>query len=146
MKVYTRSILRAALVALVVVTPAAMRAEVARLEISSRQDVLGGKAFGAVGAYEKLVGKVYFAVLPDNPHNRIIADIDKAPRNNQGKVEFSADLFILKPKDPARANGVLFFDVVNRGNKALLSTFNHAAGSPDPATEAQFGNGLLMRE
>ena len=134
------------ILALVVVTPATIRAEVARVEIASRQDVLGGKSFGTVGVYEKLTGKVYFAVLPENPHNRIVADIDRAPRNAQGKVEFSADLFILKPKDPAHANGVLFFDVVNRGNKALLSTFNHAAGSPDPTTEAQFGNGLLMRE
>ena len=145
MKAFSSSIPCAALLALVVST-VALRAEVARIEISSRQDVLGGKAFGAVGAYEKLTGKVYFAVAPDNPHNRIIADIEKAARNAQGKVEFSADLFILKPKDPARANGVLFFDVVNRGNKALLATFNHAAGSPDPTTEAQFGNGLLMRE
>src|SRR5712671_2581068 len=95
--------------------PVAIRPEVTRVEISRRQDVLGGKAFGAVGAYEKLVGKVYYAVAPENPHNRIIADLDKAPRNNQGKVEFSSDLFIIKPKDPAHANGVLLFDVVNRG-------------------------------
>ena len=146
MKVQTGMILRTILAALVVVTPATMRAEVTRVEITSRQDVVGGKPFGTVGAYEKLTGKVYFAVVPENPHNRIVADIDKAPRNAQGKVEFSADLFILKPKDTSHANGVLFFDVVNRGNKALLSTFNHAAGSLDPATEAHFGNGLLMRE
>jgi len=54
---------------------------VTRVEITSRQDVLNGKAFGTVGAYEKLGGKVYFAVDPNNPHNKIIADIDKAPRN-----------------------------------------------------------------
>ena len=89
-----------ALLALAVaLAPGMVRAEVTRVEIASRQDVLGGKAFGAVGAYEKLVGKVYYAVTPDNPHNRIIADLDKAPRNSQGKVEFSADLFILRPKD-----------------------------------------------
>jgi alpha/beta hydrolase family protein len=138
MKLHTLIVLGAAL--------ATARAEVTRIEISSRQDVLAGRAFGTVGAYEKLTGKVYFAVSTENPHNRIIADLDKAPRNGQGKVEFSADLFILKPKDPSRANGVLFFDVVNRGNKQLLSTFNHAVGSPDPTTEAHFGNGLLMRE
>src|ERR1700684_2831118 len=84
--------------------PIALRAEVARVEISRRQDVLGGKAFGEVGAYEKLAGKVYYAVAPENPHNRIIADLDKAPRNGQGKVEFSADVFILRPKDAARGN------------------------------------------
>jgi hypothetical protein len=121
-------------------------AGVTRVEISNRQDVLGGQAFGSTGAYEKLSGKVYFAVAPGNPHNKVIADLDKAPRNAQGMVEFSADLFVLRPKDASRANGVLFFDVVNRGNKQLLSTFNHAASSPDPTTEAQFGNGLLMRE
>jgi hypothetical protein len=126
--------------------PATIQAEVTRVEISSRQDVLGGKAFGSVGPYEKLTGKVFFAVAPDNAHNRIIADLDKAPRNAQGKVEFSSDLFIIKPKDPARANGALLFDVVNRGNKGLLSVFNHAKGSADPSTEADFGDGLLMRQ
>jgi hypothetical protein len=137
---------RCTLTLLLALVPAMIRAEVVRVEISSRQDVLGGKAFGETGAYEKLVGKVYFAVAPENPHNRIIADIDKAPRNSQGKVEFSSDLFILRPKDAARGNGVLFFDVVNRGNKQLLSTFNHAKGSADPATDEEFGNGLLMRQ
>jgi hypothetical protein len=144
MNAYVRSLLGATLV--IALAPLTVSAEVTRIEISSRQDVLGGKAFGTAGAYEKLAGKVYFAVSPENTHNRIIADLDKAPRNSQGKVEFSADLFILKPKDPSRGNEVLFFDIVNRGNKSLLSTFNHAAGSDDPTTEAQFGNGLLMRE
>src|SRR6476660_3873759 len=120
-----RGIFGMGLIALVsVLSPTTTRAEVMRVEISSRQDVLGGKAFGTVGAYEKLSGKVYFAVDPNNPHNKIIADIDKAPRNSKGKVEFSADLFILRPKDPSHGNGVAFFDVVNRGNKGLLGVFN----------------------
>src|SRR5690349_3844747 len=80
----------------------AVRAEVTRVEISSRQDVLGGKSFGSVGAYEKLSGKVYFAVDPKNSHNKIIVDLDKAPKNAQGRVEFSADLFILRPKDASK--------------------------------------------
>ena len=78
--------------------PCAARGEVARVAISSRQDVLDGKSFGNVGPYEKLTGKVYFAIDPKNPHNKIIADLDKAPINAQGRVEFSADLFILRPK------------------------------------------------
>src|SRR5258708_30103007 len=116
MKTCTRGIFGTVLAVTVMLLPATIRAEVTRMEISSRQDVLGGKAFGEVGAYERLVGKVYFAVAPENPHNRIIADIDKAPRNSQGKVEFSADLFILRPKDPARGNGVLFFDKIGRAS------------------------------
>jgi Alpha/beta hydrolase domain len=124
----------------------AARAEVTRVEITSRQDVLNGKAFGSVGAYEKLSGKVYFAVDPNNPRNKIIADLGKAPRNAQGKVEFSADLFILRPKDAARGNGVALFDVVNRGRKGVLGVFNRATGSLDPTAENDFGDGLLMRE
>ena len=114
--------------------PAAMRAEVTRVEITSKQDILGGKSFGAAGAYEKLTGKVYFAVDPNNPHNKIIVDLDKAPRNAQGKVEFSADIFIVRPKDPSKGNGALIFDIPNRGNKGVLSAFNRAKGSADPTT------------
>src|SRR5262249_2132901 len=82
--------------------------EVTGVDIQRREDVLGGKSFGDAGPYEKIVGRVHFAVDPDNPHNTIIADLDKAPRNAQGKVEFSSDLYIIKPKDPARGNGVVF--------------------------------------
>ena len=147
MNAFTRRNLGVALVAVVAVfAPAITRAGVTRVEISSRQDVLGGKSFGTIGAYEKLTGKVYFAVDPNNPHNKIIADIDKAPRNSQGKVEFSADLFILRPKDPSRGNGVLLFDVPNRGRNGGLSALNRAKASADPATEEEFGDGLLMRE
>src|SRR5262245_53836928 len=87
------------------------RAEVTRVDVISKQDVLAGKSFGTVGAYEKLVAKIYFAIDPKNPHNKIIADVDKAPKNAQGKVEFSADLFILRPKDPSKSNGAVIFDV-----------------------------------
>ena len=117
---------------LLVLTPALSHAELTRVEITKRVDVLNGKAFGDVGPYEKLHGKAYFAVDPANPRNQVIADIDLAPRNREGKVEFSADLFILKPKDPSRGNGVVFFDVVNRGRFRLLSTFSAACGRGRP--------------
>jgi Alpha/beta hydrolase domain len=146
MKAPVRRIFAAVPALIAIVLPVVIRAEVARVEISRRQDVLGGNAFGTVGAYEKLVGKVYYAVAPENPHNRIIADLDKAPRDSQGKVEFSADVFILRPKDAARGNGVLLFDLVNRGRMTLLNIFNHGAASADPATEAEFGDGFLMRQ
>src|SRR5258708_24638054 len=96
--------------------PVTMRAEVTKVEITSKQDVLAGKSFGTVGAYENLTGKVYFAVDPNNPHNKIIADLDKAPRNAQGKVEFTADVFIIRPKDAPKGNGALIFDIPNLGN------------------------------
>jgi len=130
----------------VVLVAAPALAEVTRVEIQRREDVLGGKSFGSVGPYEKIIGRVFFAVDPDNPHNKIIVDLDKAPRNAQGKVEFSSDLYIIKPKDPARGNGVVFFDIVNRGNKQLLRTFSRGGGSADPTSEADFGDAYLLSQ
>lgn len=129
---------------LLVLTPALSRAELTRVEITKRVDVLNGKAFGDVGPYEKIHAKAYFAVDPKNPRNEIVADIDLVPRNREGKVEFSADLFILKPKTPSRGNGVVFFDVVNRGRFRLLNTFSSGAAADDPTTEADFGDASLL--
>src|SRR5947199_30153 len=84
---------------------ASAHAKVTRLEITSRAPVAGGKSFGAAGPYEKIVGKLYFEVDPKAARNRQIVDLDKAPRNPRGMVEFAADLFILRPKDPTKANG-----------------------------------------
>jgi hypothetical protein len=124
----------------------ALSAGVARVEIQSRADVLEGRSFGLAGPYEKLIGKVYFAVDPGNPINQIICDIDKAPRNSEGKVEFSSDLYILRPKQPERGNGALLFEVSNRGSKGMLGMFNRARGSLDPTAAEEFGDGFLMRQ
>ena len=106
MKVRMQRMLGLVLIAVALaLVPAILRAEVTRVEITSHEDVLGGKAFGTAGAYEKLVGKVYFAVDPKNAHNQIITDVDKAARNKRRKVEFSSDLFIVRPKDPSKGNG-----------------------------------------
>src|SRR5512138_3409342 len=92
-------------------------ARVVRVELAKRADVADGKPFGDVGPYEKVVGRVFFAVDPAARQNRGIVDLDKAPRNASGEVEFSADLFLLKPKDMARANGALLLEIPNRGGK-----------------------------
>jgi hypothetical protein len=76
------------------------------------------------GGYERIVGKVHCAVDPHVPENRVIADIDLGPRNAEGKVEFSADLFILRPRDAAKRNGTLLVEIPNRGGKGMVGTFN----------------------
>ncbi|MBM3789523.1 MAG: hypothetical protein FJW35_04130, partial [Acidobacteria bacterium] len=63
---------------------APLHAKAVRIQVDSRSDILGGKPFGLAGPYEKLIGKMYFAVDPGNPANVIITDIDKAPRNPEG--------------------------------------------------------------
>ncbi|HEY6385349.1 MAG TPA: alpha/beta hydrolase domain-containing protein [Candidatus Acidoferrum sp.] len=122
---------------------AAADAHVTRVEIISRTDIRDGRAFGLAGAYEKIVGRVYFAVNPDNLYNRLIVDLDKAPRNAQGEVEFSADLYLLKPKDMNKGNNSVLFEVSNRGGKGILRLVNGVTSS-DPS--AEFGDGFLMRE
>jgi len=76
------------------------------------------------GGYERIVGKVHFAVDRVLQPNRVIADIDLAPRNPQGKVEFSADLYILRPRDASKRNGTLLVEIPNRGGRALPRMFN----------------------
>jgi len=131
---------------LVVLSASAADAHVVRLRIVRREVVLNGRAFGAAGAYEKLVGKVDFALDPNVPRNAMIVDLPLAPRNAAGEVEASADFYMLKPVDAARGNGRLFYQVPNRGGKGMLTTFQKAAGSLDPTSEAEFGDGALMRD
>src|SRR5215470_10795519 len=108
---------------LVLCMAASLRAEVVRIEVKSRAD-LPGKTFGKAGEYEKLSGVIYFAVDPKNSADRIITDIDKAPRNASGKVEFSSDFFMLKPKDASRGNGTVLFEVSNRGGRGMIGFFD----------------------
>src|SRR6204780_1838015 len=131
---YDVSMLKRAWIALTLslCLPALACAALLRIEVSERSDVLDGKPFGAAGPYERIAGKAYFAVDPNLPANKIVVDLDKAPRNEEGLVEFSSDIYVLKPRDPAHGNGAVFFEVSNRGGKGMLSGFDHASGSPDP--------------
>jgi hypothetical protein len=117
-----------------------------RLYFVERSDVLGGKSLGPAGPYERIIAKAYFRIDPKLEANRIISDIDLAPRGADGMVEFSADVYVLKPTDPAKGNGTLLFEVSNRGRKGLLGMFNLAAASLDPRTDAEFGDGFLMEQ
>jgi len=124
--------------------PLTAAAEVARLRVEHRETIAGGRSFGAAGAYEKLVGKVDFEFDPTLPANQIIVDLKRAPRNTRGKVEASADFYMLKPVDPHKGNGRIFYEVGNRGSKSILPTFQKATGSADPTTEVEIGDGALM--
>jgi hypothetical protein len=110
-------------------------AEVTRVDIARRTDL-------GTSGYEKIVGTIHFAVDPKDPRNRLVVDLDKAT-GSSGRVEFSSDLYILRPKAP-RGNEAALVDVVNRGDKVVLSGFNRG-GSPDPATENDLGDRFLMR-
>lgn len=134
--------------ALACVISARTEARLTRIVIASRQVVAGGAAFGAVGPYEKLTGTAYFEADPGNPHNAVVFDLDKAARNAAGRVEFSADLVLLRPVDLSKASGTLFFEVNNRGNKIVQTMLNDTpptANNNNPITTTDFGNGFLQR-
>lgn len=122
------------------------RAAVQRVEVESREVVLGGAPFGSAGAYEKLRGRISFVFDPTNPANARIVDLDRAPRNADGMVEAQANFMVLRPKDPSLGRGVALLEVSNRGGKAALAYFNGGRWRLDPGAPEHFGDGLLMRQ
>jgi len=131
---------RAAVAVLVLLLTAAASAsaEVRRVIVSTRQEVLGGD-------YEKLDGTVELELDPTHPANAAIVDLDRAPRNARGRVEASADFMVLRPRRPPARGATALLEVSNRGGKALLPYFNRAAWSLDPSTAEDFGDRFLMR-
>jgi hypothetical protein len=127
--------------------PSAAGAKVTEIVITSRESpTFEGVEFGSSGQYERLSGFAKGALDPANPLNAGIVNIDKAPRNDKGLVEYRVDIDILKPIDPGRGNGWLFYDVLNRGNKLANSFVNRGAGGNDPRLADDAGTGFLMNE
>jgi hypothetical protein len=97
-----------------------VEARVVKLTIDERRPFASGASFGDAGPYERLAGTVYFQVDPSDPLNRVIVNLDKAPRNAKGQVEFSAPFVIIKPVDPTRGNQKILYGINNRGNNIEL--------------------------
>src|SRR5690348_15260330 len=123
--------------ALLLILSGLAAAELERIEIRTRVDA---------GPYERIIGRVYYSVDPDLPANRAIADIALAPRNAEGKVEFSGDLLVWRPKDPRKSRGAVFLEVVNRGGPQSLYLISGAEGG-DPAPERwDMGDRFLLEQ
>src|SRR5262245_1842120 len=123
------------------VHPCSTFAEVTSVTITSRTLLAGGQSFGSTGPYERLVGRIEFALDPADPHNVGIVDLNLARRDADGRVHFSSDLNVLRPSDPTKGNGVLLFHISNRGVMDLLGGFNRGN-----ASDGGIGDGLLMRD
>lgn len=121
------------------------RAAVERIEVSERVIVANGAAFGSAGPYEKLRGRVWFALDPAAPANGAITDLALAPLDKQGRVRFDAEFLMLRPVEAARGNGTLLYEVNNRGNLAMLGQLDEAPGGNDPTALGDFGNAFLLR-
>jgi len=97
---FAKPIWLAACLLFATLAPAAAR--VTTLRIDRVEPFAAGTAFGDTGAYERVIGIARVELDPADPRNRIIVDIDRAPRNAAGMVEYETDLFLLRPIARAR--------------------------------------------
>jgi alpha/beta hydrolase family protein len=123
-------------------------ARITHLEITKTEPAFRGQSFGDVGPYEHLTGRVTGELDPADPANSGIQDINLAPRNARGMVEYVTNIELLKPVDMARGNRILFFEVNNRGNKLAPGSFNEgvARGVANRNAPSSPGDGWLMRQ
>lgn len=98
--------------------------------------------FGAVGRYRQLDGIVTFAVDPKSSANQHIVDLHLARTNEEGLVEFTANLSLVTPLDPDLGNGRLLVEIPNRGNKLTAGSF-HQVVAANPEDRDNAGDGFL---
>ena len=127
--------------------PLVTHARVTEIVITKTESpTFGGTEFGKVGQYERLEGIMKCEVDPKHPLNAVIVNIDKAPKNAKGFVEYDVDFVILKPIDMNKGNHKILYDTANRGGMITLGTFNNAPRLPTgTATTESAGNGFLMK-
>ena len=116
-------------------------------EITNRTAYAEGRAFGEVGPYERVDGVLTFAVDPASEANASLTDLSLPPRDDAGLVRFASDLSLLVPADPALGNRRVIIDVVNRGRRRVVSTFNLAdlaESNRRSSTEIPVGDGFLF--
>lgn len=136
---------RIALVAGVLAAPPA-DARIVRLEIVRVEPAFGGRAFGDVGPYERVIARAHGELDPAAAANASIQDIGLAQRDGP-RVRYVSDVEILRPADRARANRLLLVNVLNRGNKGGLGLFNADVPANVTQTNAlqDAGDGWLQR-
>ena len=123
-------------------------ARITRVEFDparSQSPTFGGLSFGDVGQYEKLRGTAWGELDPNDPRNKVITDLHLAPRNGAGMVEYSMEVFVLKPINLANGNRRVLLDFNNRG-EMRLGRLNQTELTNDPATAAHAGDGFVMRQ
>lgn len=91
-------------------------ARIVRIEVTKTELYSDGKVFGMAGQYQRIYGRAYGEVDPAVSYNKIIQDLQLAPRNSRGMVEYVSEFILLRPKDMSKSNGLLFLSLPNRGN------------------------------
>jgi hypothetical protein len=135
-------------IALTLLLSAGAEARVVRFVVEERLSFASGMEWGTAGTYERLKGTAYLEVDPGDPVNAVIVNLDKAPRNARGMVEFSSPFLILKPVDMTRGNRKIWYGINNRGNciETGFRAFPPGVTTCNPLTAADVGeNNVLLR-
>ena len=119
------------------------------IRVNTVEPFAEGQAFGEAGSYLRIRGVAKGELDPATPENRVVVDLDKAPRNARGLVQYESDFFILRPADPSRTQGVMVYDVTNRGSKRIFQLLDDAPSAPvdaanDPKTAREAGLGFSL--
>ena len=120
---------------------------VIEIQIEAIERFAAERSFGDAGSYLRIKGVAKGEVDPAAPENSVIADLGKAPRNARGMIEYETDFFILRPAELRRANGVLVYDVTNRGRKMILNLLDDASATAEtnnPKTAQDVGLGFTL--
>ncbi len=118
---------------------------VIQFEAMSQAPYADGRAFGDVGPYIQIHGRLHFAVDPEHPANQVIIDLGHGPRDAQGCVGFSADFSLLSPEMPSCGNGRVIVELPNRGRRAFVPLLNRVPPGTPPSREPPPGDGFLFR-
>src|SRR5205823_7912432 len=119
------------------------------IAVTETADFADGHEFGAAGAYVRIKGVARGVLDPAAPGNAGIVDLDKAPRNAEGLVEYATDFDLLRPEQPERGSGILVYDVPNRGAKRIFNLLddvpaNDPARTNDPKAKEDAGLGFCL--
>ena len=126
-------------------------AKITAVSIDRIEAFAEGATFGETGVYERVIGTVKGELDPADQHNRGIVNVENAPRNARGFVEYETEFFMLRPANMAKGNGKVLYEVNNRGRKFLMHWLLDApaqagAANNDPRSPQDAGNGLVFRQ
>jgi hypothetical protein len=123
------------------------KARVTQINITDTEaPTFGGVSFGSVGQYERIGGTITGEVDPKDPLNAVIVDIERAPKNANGTVGYTATFQILRPIDLSAGNHRVIFELPNRGRTNVLGLFNDSATPNTTTSSGDPGNGFLMNQ
>ena len=124
--------------------PAAAR--LTEINVTAIEPFAEGAPFGNAGAYERVKGTFKGELDPADPRNKAIVNIDKAPGNSAGRVEYESDFYLLRPVDAARGSRKILYDVTNRGRQYVHWVFGDSRTvRNDPRAAEDAGNALILR-